>query len=112
MEEPTKEQTREAFLKAMNRGDIDTAAKIGIYSALTPESADVFSVALLGLAASLMLAREEGFTGDDLDYTQKGIDHACEKAKVEISLENRKLLEGINVKWVAKERVLYEGASC
>jgi len=112
MGEPTKPEIREAFLKAMNRGDTDTAAKIAIYSVLTPETADVFACSLIAVAESILMAREDNFQEEDLTYTLEGIDRACKKIEVVLSPDNRKLLEGINLKWVARERTLFDFHIC
>lgn len=108
MTEPTKPEIREAFLKAMNRGDPETAAKIAVYSVLTPEMADTFACSLIAVCGSIIFAREEDFTEEDLIYAKRGIDSACEKLELELSPEHRELLMNLNLKWIAKERTIFK----
>ena len=106
--EPSKQQIKDTFLNAANRGDLDTAAKIAVYSALTPESADAFSVGLIAMVEAVLEAREEDFKGIPEGYISRGIDRACKKLDVHLQPHHRKVIEAVNLKHFHQDRISHE----
>lgn len=107
--EPTRQQLREAFSQAANRGDHEAAAKIALYATLTPEAADAFAASLISVAESILMARDDGFRQPDNYYVDRGIDLACEKLSLELSIHYREILQNLNLRWVTLERELSDG---
>jgi len=103
MKEPTKEECKEAFRKALNRKDHDAAAKIAIYSVLTPETADLFNLSLISIAEAIMMAREDQFKQEPAFYTRNGIRKAAMKTHITVDIEREAQLDDLVRPWVIKE---------
>jgi len=103
MSEPTKEECKEAFRKALNRGDIDTAAKIALYTVFTPENADLFALSLISVAEAIMMAQEDEFKQEPEFYTRNGIRKANRKVPVVVDATREAQLADLVRPWVIKE---------
>jgi hypothetical protein len=103
MNEPTKEECKEAFRKALNRGDTDAAAKIALYAVLTPENADLFALSLISVAEAIMMAQEDKFKQEPEFYTRNGIRKANLKVPVTVDAHREAQLADLVRPWVIKE---------
>ena len=103
MNEPTKEEYKEAFRKALNRKDYDVAAKIALHSVLTPENADLFSLSLISVAEAIIMAREDDFKQEPEFYTRNGIRKANMKVPISVDAEREAQLADLVRPWVIKE---------
>jgi len=100
---PTKEEYKEAFRKALNSKDYDSAAKIALHSVLTPENADLFSLSLISVAEAIMMAREDQFKQEPVFYTRNGIRKAAMKFTIPVDAEREAQLDDLVRPWVIKE---------